>query len=117
MMTGDYTKDIKIYNQIASGYKVTDPDRQMTTDAMTDDPHNYYYGNDHQNPYMHELYYSDTYVINKKANYRERLTCGLLSVDNVYKIYEWNEQELCKERRLVRFQQFSPFTMRFFCPS
>ena len=75
----------------------------MTTDAISDDPHNYYYGNDHKNPYMHELYYSDTYVINKKANYRERLTCGLLSVDNVYKIYEWNEQELCKERRLIRF--------------
>ena len=102
--TGNFTKDIQIYNQVINGYKATEPDRQMTTtDGLSEDPHNYYYGADHQNPYMHEMYFTDTYVIKKKANYRERLTCGLLSVDNVYKIYEWNEQDLCKERRLVRF--------------
>ena len=46
-----------------------------TTDGLSEDPHNYYYGADHQNPYMHEMYFTDTYVIKKKANYRERLTC------------------------------------------
>ena len=40
---------------------------------------------------MHDLYYGDTYVMKKKANYRERLTCGLLTFDNVYKVYEWDE--------------------------
>lgn len=59
-----------------------------------DDLSLYYYQNDHISPYMHDLYYGDTYVMKKKANYRERLTCGLISLDNVYKIYEWDEDKV-----------------------
>jgi hypothetical protein len=44
---------------------------------------------------MHELYFPDTFVIKKKANYRERILCGFLSVDNVYKLFEWNEKDVC----------------------
>jgi hypothetical protein len=62
----------------------------------------YYYQNDHISPYMHDLYYGDTFVLKKKANYREKLTCGLLSVDNVYKIYDWDESNVCQGRRLIR---------------
>jgi len=51
----------------------------------------YYYSTDHLNPKMQELYFTDTFVIKKKANYKERLTCNILSFDNVYKLYSWDE--------------------------
>lgn len=66
---------------------------------------------------MNDLYIGDTYVIKKKANYKERLTCCLLSTDNVFKIYDWDELTVTKGRRLIRLEQFSPLTMRTLCCS
>jgi len=66
---------------------------------------------------MHDLYYGDTYVLKKKANYRERLTCGILSMDNVYKLYEWDEDTVAQGKRLIRLQQYSPMSMRMICCS
>lgn len=46
----------------------------------------------------------NTYILKKKANYLERLFCGLLSYDNVYKLYEWNEELVESGRRIIRFK-------------
>ena len=47
-----------------------------------------------QNPYMESLYSPDTYMIVKKANYMERLTCSFIATDNIFKIYDWNEKNV-----------------------
>lgn len=64
----------------------------------------YYQQTDHISSYMNELYFTDTFVIKKKANFRERLSCGLISVDNVYKIFEWDENTVTKGKRLIRLE-------------
>jgi len=44
-----------------------------------------------ENDLMHELYKGQSFAIRKKANYPEKIFCGLLVYDNVYKLYEWDE--------------------------
>ena len=53
---------------------------------------------------MQELYEMDTFVIKKKAIYIDRLTCSLISTDNVYKLYEWDEDTVTKGKRLMRLE-------------
>lgn len=62
------------------------------------------YKDDHLNPFMEDLYTPDAYVLKKKANYRERLSCGLHAQDNVFKIYEWDERAVIKGKRLIRLE-------------
>lgn len=69
------------------------------------------------NPYMEQLYQRDTYVLKKKANYIERICCSLISEDNVYKLYDWDENEIDKGIRLIKFKQASPECIRMFCCS
>lgn len=66
---------------------------------------------------MSKLYAPDTYVIKKKANYLERSSCGLIAMDNVYKVYYWDEDLVTKGKRIVRFSQSSPPCVRTFCCS
>jgi len=53
---------------------------------------------------MEDLLHRDTYVIKKKANYIERLTCSLVAEDNIYKIYDWDEKLIQKGIRLMKFK-------------
>jgi hypothetical protein len=39
----------------------------------------------------------------KKAVYTEKLSCGLLSFDNVYKLYELDEELVKSGKRLIRY--------------
>ena len=66
---------------------------------------------------MEELYHRDTYVVKKKGNYIERLTCSLIAEDNVYKIYDWDENNVQKGIRLIKFKQTAPECVRTFCCS
>lgn len=40
----------------------------------------------------------------KKANYLERICCSLISFDNIYKLYEWDENTVEKGIRLIKFK-------------
>ena len=84
---------MKQYQNIALGKEIN-KDFKIAENVITtnEDKWLHIYQNDHQNPYMEELYRKETYVIKKKANYRERLTCGIIPTDNVYKVYEWEEE-------------------------
>jgi hypothetical protein len=66
---------------------------------------------------MADLYSDDTFVMKKKAIYKDILTCGLYSTDNVYKVYEWREETVSKARRIIRLELFSPLSIRTFCCS
>ena len=66
---------------------------------------------------MEELFYRDTYVLKKKANYIERLSCSLLPADNVFKLYDWDENLVQKGIRLIKFKQMSPDCVRVLCCS
>ena len=48
---------------------------------------------------MADLYSDDTFVMKKKAIYKDILTCGLYSTDNVYKVYEWREEKEDRRER------------------
>jgi hypothetical protein len=66
---------------------------------------------------MADLYSDDTFVMKKKAIYKDIHTCGLYSTDNVYKVYEWREETVSKARRIIRLELFSPLSIRTFCCS
>lgn len=66
---------------------------------------------------MEQLLQMDTFVLKKKANYVERLICSLIPEDNVFKLYEWDEQDVKKGVRLLKFKQTSPDCIKFFCCS
>ena len=56
-----------------------------------------------KNPFMSKLLAKNTFVIKKKAVYLEKLCCGLTTFDNVYKLYNWNEDLVEADERLIRF--------------
>ena len=55
------------------------------------------------NPRMKELLKSQSMMLIKKANYPEKICCGLISQDNVYKLYEWDEENTERGLRLARY--------------
>jgi hypothetical protein len=57
-----------------------------------------------KNPYMEAILAPNCYSIKKKAIYLERLFCGLLSFDNVYKLFVWNEDLVESQQRLICFK-------------
>ena len=52
---------------------------------------------------MAALLHPNIYVIKKKANYLERIFCGILSFDNVYKLFLWNEELIEAGPRIIRY--------------
>jgi hypothetical protein len=80
-----------------------------------DDPTLFTY--ERKNQLMQYIYSHDTYVIKKKANYLERISCSLLTFDNVYKLYNWNENTISKGIRVARFEQVSSGCIRACCCS
>ena len=67
------------------------------------------------NPIMEKVLEPVSYVIKKKANYMEKITCGMHAMDNVYKLYSWNEDLVEAGPRLLRFKQESQSCLRHFC--
>jgi hypothetical protein len=78
----------------------------MATDTKEEDQSldNSIFHYERTNPYMEHLYKYDTFVVKKKANYLDRITLSLVSTDNVYKIYDWNEKQVQKGIRLIKFK-------------
>lgn len=66
---------------------------------------------------MREILKSQSFCIRKKANYPEKITCGLFAQDNVYKLYEWDEDMTEKGLRLARYEQKSSSCLRWMCCS
>lgn len=64
---------------------------------------------------MHEILKGQSFVIRKKANYDEKFTCGLIVRDNVFKLYEWDEDLTEKGLRLARYEQKSDSCLKFMC--
>ena len=65
---------------------------------------------------MQQLLAKESYCLKKKSNYIEKLSLGLLSQDNVFKLYEWEEDNILRKLRLLKYVQRSKFGMRtLFC--
>jgi hypothetical protein len=90
-------------------------ENSYTTDVSNIEDHIFLY--ERKNPQMEYLLYSNTYLIKKKANYLERLLCGIITFDNVYKLYNWNEDLVESEERLIRYKQQSYSCIRNLCCS
>lgn len=66
---------------------------------------------------MEITFLPNAYVIKKKANYLERIFCSLITFDNVYKLFVWNEELVESGPRLLRYAQSSPGCIRMLCCS
>lgn len=110
----DYNKELKALQ--AQALTTAEP-QQNTLSVESEDAWLRKYKGHHINPFMADLYQDLTFVIKKKANYKERLTCGLWAQDNVFKVYEWREDSVTKGRRVLRLEQFSPGPVRLCCGS
>lgn len=56
------------------------------------------------NSLMEELLDTECYVLKKKANYVEKIYCGLNPKDNVYKLYMFDDKTCRKGKRIARYQ-------------
>jgi len=65
---------------------------------------------------LEQILNKESYCLKKKSNYVEKLSLGILSQDNVYKLYEWEEDNIAKRLRKLKYVQKSRFGMRtIFC--
>jgi len=65
---------------------------------------------------LEQILSKESYCLKKKSNYVEKLSLGILSQDNVYKLYEWEEDNITKRLRKLKYVQKSRFGMRtIFC--
>lgn len=56
---------------------------------------------------LKRIFKHQSYVIKKKANYMEKLLCGVVTFDNVYKLSIWDENQVEVGKRLIKYKQDS----------
>jgi hypothetical protein len=52
---------------------------------------------------LQQILSKESYCLKKKSNYIEKMSLGILSQDNVYKLYEWRESDIKRKVRLLKF--------------